>query len=69
MQDALLAIEDSNFYEHSGIYLPGILRAVVANATQGRTQGASTITQQLARTLYLTKKKVYSRKFVEACWP
>ncbi|WIV96067.1 penicillin-binding protein 1A [Kinneretia aquatilis] len=66
MQDALLAIEDSNFYEHSGIYLPGILRAVVANATQGRTQGASTITQQLARTLYLTKKKVYSRKFVEA---
>ncbi|MCV2365599.1 PBP1A family penicillin-binding protein [Paucibacter sp. DJ1R-11] len=66
MQDALLAIEDSNFYEHSGIYLPGILRAIVANTTQGRSQGASTITQQLARTLYLTKKKVYSRKFVEA---
>lgn len=65
MQDALLAIEDTHFYEHSGVYMPGIARAVLANLTASRSQGASTITQQLARDLYLTKKKLYSRKFVE----
>lgn len=65
MQDALLAIEDNHFYEHSGIYLPGIARALLANLMASRSQGASTITQQLARDLYLTKKKLYSRKFIE----
>ncbi|MEJ6004475.1 PBP1A family penicillin-binding protein [Paucibacter sp. AS339] len=65
MQDALLAIEDHKFYEHSGIYLQGVARAVLANLFRPRSQGGSTITQQLARTVYLTKKKVYTRKFVE----
>ncbi|MDC8786885.1 penicillin-binding protein 1A [Roseateles koreensis] len=65
MQDALLATEDSHFYEHNGIYMPGIVRALVANVLASRSQGASTITQQLARDLYLTKKKLYSRKFIE----
>lgn len=66
MQEALLAVEDANFYEHQGVYLPGIARALFANVfSSSRSQGASTITQQLARDLYLTKKKLYTRKFVE----
>ncbi|MDC8773080.1 penicillin-binding protein 1A [Roseateles albus] len=65
MQDALLAVEDHKFYEHGGLYYTGIARAVLANTLQPRSQGGSTITQQLARTFYLTKKKIYSRKFVE----
>jgi penicillin-binding protein 1A len=66
MQDALLAVEDANFYEHQGISVPGMLRAALTNLfSAGRSQGASTITQQLARDLYLTKKKLYTRKFVE----
>jgi len=65
MQDALLAIEDTGFYEHGGLYYPGIARAALANLFSSRSQGASTITQQLARDLYLTKKKLYTRKFVE----
>jgi penicillin-binding protein 1A len=66
MQEALLAIEDTQFYEHGGISYTGILRAAVSNLFSERSQGASTITQQLARDLYLTKKKLYSRKFIEA---
>jgi len=65
MQDALLAIEDSGFYEHGGVSVLGILRVAVSNLFSSQKQGASTITQQLARDLYLTKKKLYSRKFVE----
>ncbi|MBV8124714.1 MAG: PBP1A family penicillin-binding protein [Burkholderiaceae bacterium] len=65
MQDALLAIEDTNFYEHGGVSYTGILRAIFSNLVSARSQGASTITQQLARDLYLTKKKLYSRKFIE----
>ena len=65
MRDALLAVEDANFYEHQGIYLPGIARAALANLFSSRSQGASTITQQLARDLYLTKRKLYTRKFIE----
>ncbi len=65
MQQALLAIEDHAFYEHHGIYLQGVARAVLANLFRPRSQGGSTITQQLARTVYLSKKKVYTRKFVE----
>ncbi|WP_310386264.1 PBP1A family penicillin-binding protein [Roseateles sp.] len=65
MQDALLAVEDHKFYEHGGLYYTGIARAALANLLQPRSQGGSTITQQLARTFYLTKKKIYSRKFVE----
>ena len=65
MQDALLAIEDTDFYEHGAISYSGIARAALTNLTHWRRQGASTITQQVARNFYLTKKKYYSRKFVE----
>ena len=65
MQDALLAVEDSAFYEHGGLSYTGILRAAVSNIVSSRKQGASTITQQLARDLYLTKRQLYSRKFIE----
>lgn len=66
MRDSLLAVEDSRFYDHHGIDPIGVLRAVVANATGGRTQGASTITQQVARTFFLTREKTLTRKLKEA---
>jgi penicillin-binding protein 1A len=66
MRDSLLAVEDSRFYDHPGIDVVGVLRAVVANLTGGRTQGASTITQQVARTFFLTREKTISRKLKEA---
>ena len=66
MRDSLLAVEDSGFYEHPGIDVIGVLRAIVANATGGRTQGASTITQQVARTFFLTRERTLSRKLKEA---
>ncbi|MCW2840491.1 MAG: glycosyl transferase [Aeromicrobium sp.] len=49
MQDALLSIEDSRFYEHGALDLKGTLRAVVNNASEGQTQGGSSITQQLVK--------------------
>ncbi|WP_374591929.1 penicillin-binding protein 1A [Aquabacterium sp.] len=66
MKDSLLAVEDSRFYEHSGIDPIGVLRAVVANLTGGRQQGASTITQQVARTFFLTRERTLKRKLTEA---
>ena len=67
MQDALLAVEDADFYEHSGIDFGGIVRAMWRNVTHsGPLHGASTITQQLARDTYLTKEQRWSRKIVEA---
>ncbi|MGQ3052153.1 MAG: penicillin-binding protein 1A [Roseateles sp.] len=67
MQDALLAVEDSDFYEHSGIDYSGIARAMWRNLThRGPLHGASTITQQLARDTFLTKQQRWSRKVVEA---
>jgi penicillin-binding protein 1A len=66
MRDSLLAVEDSRFYDHHGIDPIGVARAVVANLTGGRTQGASTITQQVARTFFLTREKTISRKLNEA---
>ncbi|QPF76557.1 PBP1A family penicillin-binding protein [Roseateles sp. DAIF2] len=65
MQDALLAIEDTEFYEHGGLSYSGITRAFLNNLFSSRKQGASTITQQLARDFYLTKRRLYSRKFIE----
>jgi penicillin-binding protein 1A len=63
---AMLAIEDQRFYEHQGIDLIRIAGAAVANFREGnRAQGASTITQQLARMSFLTLDKTYSRKFQE----
>jgi len=66
MQDALLSTEDANFYEHGAISYVGVLRAALNNLVGRHLQGASTITQQLARDAYLTKHKGdYARKFVE----
>ncbi|MEM7646663.1 MAG: PBP1A family penicillin-binding protein, partial [Pseudomonadota bacterium] len=65
--NAFLSAEDSNFYSHHGFNFKGIFRAVLANLTSGqRTQGASTITQQTARTLFFSSKKTYTRKIKEA---
>ncbi|RZL38605.1 MAG: PBP1A family penicillin-binding protein [Rubrivivax sp.] len=67
MQDALLAVEDSDFWNHSGIDYAGIARAFMRNLTNGGPlHGASTITQQLARDTYLTKEQRWTRKIVEA---
>ena len=49
MQDAILSIEDSRFYEHGALDLKGTLRALVNNASEGQTQGGSSITQQLVK--------------------
>jgi len=65
VENALLAIEDYRFYEHNGIDLYRIAGAAFINITQGKTQGASTITQQLAKNLFLTKEQTYTRKMSE----
>jgi len=66
MVDATIAIEDVRFYHHPGIDLRGILRALVKNVTSGDTkEGASTITQQLARNLFLSRERRISRKLRE----
>ena len=67
LEDALLATEDRQFYEHSGLDLKGILRAMVHDImAMSFEQGASTITQQLAKTLFLTPEKSLERKLKEA---
>ncbi len=63
---AFVAIEDRRFYEHSGFDALGIARAIVADISKGRAaQGASTITQQLARNLFLTNDRNMERKGLE----
>ena len=67
MRDATVAIEDSRFYQHSGVDMRGIARALWQNMRGHRlAQGGSTITQQLARNVYLTQKKTFQRKLQEA---
>lgn len=67
LQDAFLATEDSRFYEHHGLDPIGIARAIyVAVSNGGASQGASTITQQLARNFFLTPEKKLIRKVREA---
>jgi penicillin-binding protein 1A len=66
LRDALLATEDADFYSHSGISVKGIARAAVSNLFHHRRQGASTITQQVARNFFLSRRQTYSRKFAEA---
>ena len=65
MTDAVLAIEDSRFYEHGGVDYKGVLRAAVANLGRVKSQGASTITMQVARNVYLSTEKTYTRKIYE----
>ncbi len=64
---AFVAAEDGRFFEHAGLDLISVLRAVFVNIRSGRkSQGGSTITQQVARALLLTPEKTYIRKFKEA---
>ncbi|MGE0046411.1 MAG: transglycosylase domain-containing protein, partial [Hyphomonadaceae bacterium] len=64
--EAFLAIEDRRFYEHRGVDRAAIVRALCANLSAGRTvQGGSTITQQLARNLFLTPRQTVRRKVQE----
>ena len=65
MQEAVLASEDARFYEHSGVDLKGVLRAGLAQFNRSRSQGASTITMQVARNFYLSTEKTYTRKIYE----
>ncbi len=63
---ALIATEDKRFFEHSGVDFMGVLRAFVINITTGtRSQGASTITQLVARNVYLDREKTFTRKIRE----
>ena len=67
MQDALIAVEDARFREHGGVDPIGIARAFLANITPGgMRQGASTITQQVARNFFLSSKRTLDRKIREA---
>lgn len=67
LRAGILATEDRNFYRHSGVDLRGILRAAVHNIRAKRfVEGASTITQQLTKTLFLTPRKTLVRKIKEA---
>lgn len=65
MTEAVLAIEDNRFYEHGGVDYKGIARAALANLGRFKSQGASTITMQVARNVYLTTEKTYTRKIYE----
>ncbi len=69
MKDAVLAIEDARFYRHGGVDYIGVLRAGLANFGESRSQGASTITMQVARNFYLSTEKTFSRKIYRSCWP
>ena len=63
---AVIAVEDARFFEHPGLDVIGILRAVWTNLRRGgRVEGASTITQQLARSLFLSSERTYGRKLRE----
>ena len=63
---ALIATEDKNFYKHPGYDIVGLVRSMVANILAGRVvQGASTLTQQLSRILFLSNEKTFTRKIKE----
>lgn len=66
VQNAIIATEDKNFYKHKGYDVSGLVRSTIANIFAGRVvQGASTITQQLARILFLSNEKTFTRKIKE----
>jgi penicillin-binding protein 1A len=64
--DAFLSAEDKNFYKHNGIDPEGVVRAAVNNFRSGKKQGASTITQQVAKNFLLSNEQTSSAKFGEA---
>lgn len=67
MKDAVLAAEDARFYQHGGVDWRGVARAALANvASNARSEGASTISMQVARNFYLPFTKTYTRKLYEA---
>ena len=66
LKDTVLAVEDTGFYDHGGISWRGVARAFVANLSGGMPQGASTITQQVARTFFLSTRRTPERKIKEA---
>ncbi|MGA0122698.1 MAG: transglycosylase domain-containing protein, partial [Gaiellales bacterium] len=66
MKNAVVAVEDRRFYDHRGVDLPGIARAVFNRLTAGTNEGASTITQQLVKNTYLTNEQTVERKVREA---
>ncbi len=67
LRNAVIAVEDSRFYSHNGIDIKGIVRAIISNLRGGRVvQGGSTITQQLARNIYLSQRRTLNRKLQEA---
>lgn len=65
MTDAVLAIEDARFFSHGGVDYLGVIRAGLANLGRAKAQGASTITMQVARNVYLSAEKSYTRKIYE----
>lgn len=65
VEDALIAVEDNRFYDHIGVDPYRIVGVVFKNFTTGRMEGASTITQQLAKNLFLYKDQTYTRKINE----
>ena len=65
MTDAVLAIEDARFYQHGGVDYLGVIRAGLANVGKAKSQGASTITMQVARNVYLSSEKTFTRKIYE----
>ena len=65
MKDAVLAIEDARFFSHGGVDYLGVIRAGIANLGRSKSQGASTITMQVARNVYLSAEKSYTRKIYE----
>lgn len=65
VKNAILAIEDARFYEHDGVDYTGVARAALANFKKAKSQGASTITMQVARNVYLSSEKTITRKIYE----
>lgn len=65
MKDAVLAAEDARFYDHGGVDYKGLVRAGLANMNRIKSQGASTITMQVARNVYLSSEKTLTRKIYE----
>ena len=65
MKEAVLSAEDARFYEHGGVDFKGVIRAALENLRDVKSQGASTITMQVARNFYLSTEKTFTRKIYE----